>query len=271
MRNPHFQTMVAARKPRRFTYGWNSWESMEIDLSVDGRIVAEASWQPGDRARSPGLFLLHGMEGSAQSHYLVGTSKKAYARGFHVIRVNTRNCGGARESIRAAAVLSAPIDLGAGARKIDERSNWIYQRYFVSQLIQRMRRKLEFFPGIADMRRVQRIRTIYEFDDVVTAPHFGYGSADEYYRKASAAPLLHNIRVPTLMIQAADDPLLPFDSFRDSGIEENPFLYLLATEYGGHAGFLTAKREHAADLDCYWAESRAVDFLSAHSGTEPDS
>ena len=85
--------------------------------------------------------------------------------------------------------------LGAGARKIDERSNWIYQRYFVSQLIQRMRRKLEFFPGIADMRRVQRIRTIYEFDDVVTAPHFGYGSADEYYRKASAAPLLHNIRL----------------------------------------------------------------------------
>jgi predicted alpha/beta-fold hydrolase len=325
MRNPHFQTIVAARKPRRFTYGWNSWESMEIDLGVDGRIVAEASWQPGDRARSPGLFLLHGMEGSAQSHYLVGTSKKAYARGFHVIRVNTRNCGGtehltptlycaglsqdvgaivdhlrrrcgiamlyafgvslganillkhlgeqgcgARESIRAAAVLSTPIDLEAGARRIDKRSNWIYQRYFVSQLIQRMRRRLEFFPGIADMRRVQRIRTIYEFDDVVTAPHFGYGSADEYYRKTSAAPLLHNIRVPTLMIQAADDPLLPFDSFRDSGIEENPFLYLLATEYGGHAGFLTATRAHAADLDCYWAESRAVDFLMVYSGTEPD-
>ena len=103
--------------------------------------------------------------------------------------------------MRAGAALSPPIDLAAGARKIDERGNWVYQRHFVSRLIERVRRKQKLFPGIADMKRVERIRAIYEFDDVVTAPHFGHGRADDYYRLASAAPLLREIQVPTLIAQ----------------------------------------------------------------------
>jgi hypothetical protein len=166
--------------------------------------------------------------------------------------------------IRAAAVMSAPVDLAAGASRIDERGNWIYQKHFVSRLIRRVRRKAALFPGIADINRVARIRTIYEFDDVVTAPHFGYGRADDYYRLASAAPLMKDIRVPTLIVQAMDDPMIPFEPFLNSGIQTNPALRLLSTRYGGHTGFLTARRAQPEDLDCYWAESRIVDFLSAH-------
>lgn len=168
--------------------------------------------------------------------------------------------------LRAAAALSPPIDLAAGARRIDERGNWIYRRHFVASLIRRVRRKAELFPGIADMERVERIRTIYEFDDVVTAPHFGYGRADDYYRLASSGPLLRNIRVPTLIIQAMDDPMIPFEPFRTSGIEKNPALRLIATRHGGHTGFVTIRRPHPADFDVYWAESRIVEFLAADAG-----
>ncbi len=325
MRNPHFQTIVAAKKPRYLPYGWTSWEPVEIGLGSEGTILAEASWQPGKLPDRPCVVLIHGLEGSARSRYLVAMSKKVFANGFHAVRVNMRNCGGterltptlycaglsqdvlsivthlrqrfnieaiyaigvslganvllkflgelrgtASSHVRAAAALSPPIDLAAGARRIDKPGNRIYQRYFVSRLIERVRRKTELFPGIADMRRVERIRTIYEFDDVVTGPHFGYGRADDYYRLASSAPLLREVRVPTLIVQATDDPMIPFEAFETSGIEDNPCLRLLATRRGGHAGFLTLRRTHPADLDCYWAESRIVDFLTSKARANQD-
>lgn len=322
MRNAHFQTLVTARKPRRWNYGWQSWEPIEIDLGPDGKVLAEASWQPGRLSDSPAVFLLHGLEGSARSHYMVGISRKAFAAGFHAVRVNTRNCGGtehltptlycaglsqdvlavartlqdrygldeiygagislganillkflgeqgqaAASYVRAAAVISPPIDLAAGARRIEEPWNRIYQRYFVRKLVERMQRKTELFPGIADMRMVSRVRTIREFDDLVTAPHFGYGNADNYYRQASSGPLLGNVSIPTLIIQAVDDPLIPFAPFRQSSIEKNRWLRLLAPPCGGHTGFLNRRPACPADRDSYWAECRVVQFFAAlHNG-----
>jgi predicted alpha/beta-fold hydrolase len=319
-RNPHAQTLIPGRLPRLLSFGWNAWEPIEIDIGKDGRLTAEASWQPGNKADFPALILLHGLEGSARSHYMIGMSKKAFLRGFHAVRVNMRNCGGTEHltptlycaglsedigsvmsflqrklgiqsifgvgvslganmllkflgeskgaengSMSAAAALSPPIDLAASAKRIDDKGNWIYRRHFVSRLIERVRRKQRIFPGIADMPRIERIRTIYEFDDLVTAPHFGYGHADDYYRLASAAPLLKDIRVPTLIVQAKDDPMIPFAAFRTSGIETNRALHLLAAEHGGHTGFLMRRPAQSRDHDGYWAESRIIDFLSAHA------
>jgi uncharacterized protein len=318
LRNAHAQTVVASRLPRRWNFGWKKWEPIEIDLGRDGKLLAEASWQPGKKSDSPALFLMHGLEGSAQSHYLLGMSKKAYAVGFHTLRMNTRNCGGTEhltptlycaglsqdvqsivehiqqkhaihevyaagvslganiilkflgeqgdrggDFICGAAILSPPIELELGVRKMEQPQNWFYQRYFVGKLIERMRRKTALFPGIADMKRVDKIRSIREFDDVVTAPHFGYGTAENYYRLASSGPLLRHIRVPTLLVQAKDDPMIPFEPFLNSGIEQNPFLKLLATEHGGHTGFLGAQPAGEHDGDAYWGECRVVQFLAA--------
>lgn len=318
MRNAHFQTIIASRKPRRWRYGWRAWETFEIDLGKDGKLLAEVSWQPGMRERSPALFLMHGLEGSAQSHYLIGISKKAFAAGFHTIRVNMRNCGGtehltptlycaglsqdaesiirhlrqqcgvreiyaagvslganillkylgeqgavASSEIQGVAVLSPPIDLLRSAIKMLEPQNFVYQRYFVKRLKERIRRKLAFFPDIADIRSAERVRTIYEFDDVITAPHFGWGNAENYYRLASSWPLLKNVQVPTLIIQAKDDPMIPFDTFMTSGIQDNPWIRLVATDHGGHVGFLGWKPAGAADADAYWGECRVVHFLSS--------
>jgi uncharacterized protein len=316
MRNPHFQTLVSSRKPRRWTYGWDSFEDVEIDLGPDGRITAEASWQPGRRKETPVVIFLHGLEGSAKSHYLVGMSRKAFVRGFHVVRLNMRNCGGTehltptlycaglsqdvlavirwlgtlglrrvyaaavslganillkflgeqgengREHLRAVSVLSPPIDLGLGVKKINRPENRIYEMYFVRNLIRRMERKLKLYPSLGEMEKIARVRTIYEFDDIVTAPHFGFGTADNYYRLASSAPLLGSIRVPTLMVQAKDDPMIPFEPFLTSGIEDNPHLLLIATRYGGHTGFLQRRPPGSPEFDAYWGECRAVQFLT---------
>jgi len=319
--NPHAQTLIASRKPRRWHYGWNSWEPISFDLGQEGTVTGEASWQPGPRSASPLLFLTHGLEGSARSHYLIGMSRKAYCAGFHTVRVNTRNCGGTEhltptlycaglsqdilaivrhfkrnmgiseifaagvslganillkflgeqedrgsEYVRGAAVLSPPVDLGAGVRQMEAPQNWIYQRYFVNKLIERMRRKTALFPHLGDMARIERIRTIHEFDDIVTAPHFGFGNADNYYRIASSGPLLKNIRVPTLIVQAKDDPLVPYKSFSRFGIELNPAILLLTPDHGGHTGFLGTKASNAGDRDAYWGESRIVQFLGALAG-----
>jgi uncharacterized protein len=317
MKNPHFQTIYTAKMPRRWDYGWKAWEPLYVDLGKAGKLLAEASWQPGERGERPALFLMHGLEGSAQSHYVIGMSRKAYENGFHTIRVNTRNCGGTEqltptlycaglsedvhsvvrflrdqfgirkvfaagvslganmilkylgeqgengpELVQGAAVLSPPIDLGAGVRLMEEPQNRIYQRYFVGKLIERMCRKTALYPEIGNMNRIARIRTIYEFDDVVTAPHFGFGGADNYYRLASSGPLLGRIRVPTLIVQAKDDPLIPFSAFQNPGLRGNPAIRLLTPDHGGHSGFLERRRYGSPDLDGYWGESRAVQFLS---------
>jgi predicted alpha/beta-fold hydrolase len=317
LRNCHVQTVLASRKPRSWGYGWDSSEPMLIGLGAEGQLLAEASWQPGRREDSPLLFLMHGLEGSVRSDYMIGMSRKAYTRGFHTVRVNTRNCGGSehltptlycaglsqdvqaiarhfreklgieriyaaavslganmllkflgeqREAgesyIRGAGVLSPPLDLGAGVRKIGELQNWPYQRYFVRNLIERMRRKIELFPHLGSMERITRIRTIYEFDEVVTAPHFGFGSADNYYRLASSGPVVRDIRVPTLIVQSKDDPLIPFESFRSYAVQENPYIELLLTQCGGHTGFLGHRPACRQDQDAYWGECRVVQFLA---------
>jgi predicted alpha/beta-fold hydrolase len=316
LRNAHLQTIVSARKPRRWDYGWRSWEQLTIELGDAGQMIAEASWQPGPKPASPALILLHGLEGSARSHHIVGTSKKAYAAGFHAIRINMRNCGGTEhltptlycaalsqdvlaivrhlqevlhipaiyaagvslggnmllkflgesgerggQFLQGAAVMSTPIDLASGARAIGERRNRFYEKYFLRRLVARMERKAVLFPGIVDLEKVRRLQSIWEFDDIVTAPHFGFGKAENYYRLASAAPLLRNIRVPTLMIQSMDDPLIPFECYSKSGVDQNPFLRLLVTSCGGHAGFIAGRR-CGPDRDRYWAECRIVQFLS---------
>lgn len=316
LRNPHVQTILGSQLPRRLSYGWRSWEPVEIELGTgQGRLMAEASWQPGPRSARPAVLFWHGLEGSAQSRYVVAMSKKAFARGFHAVRINMRNCGGTEhltptlycaalsgdieatvrrirqlgcrdilaagvslgasmllkflgeqasrgpEHLRAAAVMSPPIDLRQGVDRLEHPGNRIYQRHFVRHLVRRMKRKSALFPGVCDLQRLGRVRTIYEFDDLVTAPHFGFGTAADYYRLASTAPLLGAISVPTLIVQAMDDPMIPFDTFRTAGIENNPHLRLLATTHGGHAGFIQPRR--GSEPDGHWGENRIIGFLAS--------
>ena len=115
--------------------------------------------------------------------------------------------------VRAICAVSPPIDLGACALKIAEPGNRIYEKRFLAHLKETLTRKKESMPVSYSLSHFAAIRTLIDFDNAYTAPAFGYKDAFDYYAHASANGFLAKIRVPTLVIQAQDDPFIPCDTF----------------------------------------------------------
>ena len=139
----------------------------------------------------------------------------------------------AAELIRGVCAISTPLDLGACAAQLSAPENRLYERRFVRRMRTRLcatgRYRPEDFHGL---------RTVREIDDRITAPSFGFGNADNYYRTQSAIRFIAQIRVPVLLIQSRDDTLAPFDAFESDAVRDNPRIELLATDHGGHLGFI---------------------------------
>jgi uncharacterized protein len=151
--------------------------------------------------------------------------------------------------IGGVCAVSTPIDLAACVRRIGQRDNWMYERRFVLRMLARMK----------SMGRtgLEGIRTIFDVDDRITAPAFGFGNAENYYRTQSSRDFLAGIRVPTLLIQAKDDTFIPYDVFEHRAVRANPWVQLLACEHGGHLGFL-GRRPHR-----FWLDEAIVDWFRA--------
>ena len=165
--------------------------------------------------------------------------------------------------LRAVAAVSPIIEIGACVKALERPGNQLYQWNFVKDLKRRMRRKERFWPGRFDLSRLDRIRTVREFDEVYTAPHFGFNGADDYYYRASAMRIIERIRIPTLVITAEDDPFVPPAPFRDPKISSNPCIEVDLCAHGGHCGFVGAP---SGEDDGYWAETRIVDFVARRTG-----
>ena len=149
----------------------------------------------------------------------------------------------ARPLLAGICAVSAAIDLGACARRIGEPDNRLYEYRFVR--LMRGRARVTWGSTKADLRG---IRTVIELDDRITGPKFGFGGAKQYYETQSAIQFLSGIRVPALFITAKDDTFIPFGIYDHPAFRENPYLQLLATDHGGHLGFL-AKRPERLWLD----------------------
>ncbi|MEA2203649.1 MAG: uncharacterized protein QOE77_425 [Blastocatellia bacterium] len=183
--------------------------------------------------------------------------------------------------ISGICALSPSVDLHASAELIGERRNWIYHRRFVVSLQRRLNFKRKLYPELYEAGEMPRLQTLREFDDRFTARAFGFAGVDDYYTRASALPLLAQVRIPTLMIHAQDDPFIPFAPLRDPSVAANPYLLLLAPEHGGHVAFVAAKTRAAAAADSgtgiesskqqktedrFWAENRMVEFCERIEG-----
>ncbi len=161
-------------------------------------------------------------------------------------------------AIVAAAAISVPLDLASSARKLDElRSNRIYVRRFLASLIQKMEAKALDFPGELNTGNIRAIRTFQEFDDRFTAPLHGFRDADDYWTRASSRQFLPRITVPTLILNARNDPFLTTDSLPFPEAEANPSVFLEIPESGGHVGFLDFARGVQP-----WSERRVAEFIS---------
>ncbi len=225
---PHVKTLWGrfVRRPPVVHTRREQWDTPDGDVLDVDRLDSAT-------LESPRLILLHGLEGTARSHYARGMLDHARARGWGADFLLFRSCGGAlnrtrrfyhsgdtadldlvvrrnrhdypsaplllagfslggnvllkwlaerRDSgVAAAAAISVPFDLARGARHIDKGFAKVYQANFIASLKRKVYAKLEQFPDLVDRRKLDAVRSIYEFDELLTAPLHGFAGADDYY------------------------------------------------------------------------------------------
>jgi len=164
-------------------------------------------------------------------------------------------------ALRAVAAVSPILEISQCVHALERPGNIVYQWNFVRDLKRRMRRKDQFWPGRYDLARLRLVRTVRQFDDAYTAPHFGFKDAEDYYHRASAMRVVDRIRVPALVISAEDDPFVPPDPFRDVKVTGHSHITLKLSTYGGHCSFVGPSN---GEDDGYWAERQIVEFAAAH-------
>ena len=163
----------------------------------------------------------------------------------------------AREIVRAAAAVSAPLDLAAGADAIERGFALLYAKAFLRTLTPKVLAKAVRHPGEIDVVSVRSVRTLREFDQAYTAPVHGCRDANDYYRRSSAKPLLRAIAVPTLVLNARNDPFLPGRHLPRPD-EVSSCVTLETPAAGGHVGFVTGSFPGRLD----WLPERIIAFFN---------
>lgn len=159
--------------------------------------------------------------------------------------------------IQRSVVFSVPLDLMASSIKIGIRSNGIYNRRFLNSLRNKVKHKAAMMPDRLSLDAYKKIKTIKDFDEYYTAPLHGFGSAEEYYRHCSAKHFLSTISIPTLIVNARNDPFLAPECYPEELVKDLPNVFLEIPQKGGHCGFYSD-----ALHGTYWSEKRALQFLN---------
>lgn len=264
----------------------------------------------------PALVLVHGLDGSSESPYMLGIAEMAFEAGFNVLRLNQRNCGGTEHltptlqnsglSTDYRSVLEELITRDAlqevfftgysvGGNLVLKMAGGAWSRCAVGAsrgvrcqsirrsgvLLEGQRPGAEFplrmvfpsrpqkypgekgqaVPGTLPCRGYGKGPDHAGMARSGTAPAGGYRNAGEYYQEASALRVAGQIRVPTLIVTAQDDPFIPFESFHHPAVVGNRSITLMAPEHGGHCAFISRN----GGRERFWAESRVVEFCAEHS------
>ncbi len=309
-RGRHLQSVWGyfLRKHPRVDWRRERWDTPDGDfLDVDFLDPLDAG-EPD----APTLLVLHGLEGSSDSHYVRGAAAGARKRGWRTLAMNYRSCGGAPNRkprfyhcgetgdpgfvvgrilerfsgplvlagfslggnvllkwlgecgdgvsprIRGAACVSASLRPAACAKVLDSVPGYFYRWHLLGSVKQKAERFEQLHPGLIDIEGVRRARTFHYFDRLVIAPLYGFRDELDYYEQADASPWLPHIRVKTLILAAADDPIVPAHVFPHAQVEENKWLRGELVKKGGHVGFVSGGNPRAP---LFWAEERAFGFL----------
>ncbi len=311
--NAHLQTLAAKffrRKHKLVT------QSETIELP-DGDFI-DLAWteQPQLNNTRPIVVILHGLEGSKNSHYAKGMLKAIKTRGWIGVLMHFRGCSGKpnrqassyhsgdirditylteylvaryqqcvfsvlgfslggnvltqylakvpNNPYRSAAVICAPLDLASCSTRINQGFSRLYQKYLLQMLKDSTLEKIatKIIATIKE-KQLAAIKTLYDFDEQVTAPLNGFASAEHYYQQTSGNNVLGNIKQPCLFIHAADDPFLNHQlSLPQQKLPEH--LTFEVSKHGGHVGFIYGNNPFKPQ---YWLEKRVPDFLNAHLPT----
>lgn len=149
--------------------------------------------------------------------------------------------------LAGVCAVSTPLDLASCVERLGAPGNRLYQERFVRRMKQRLRER--------NIQGIDGLSTIFEIDDQFTSRAFGFRDARHYYDTQSAARFLDRIAVPTLLVQAKDDPLVPFRLFESPAVRANPAIELIAPDHGGHLGFFSRRKPRI------WSDTVLLDWI----------
>jgi len=160
-------------------------------------------------------------------------------------------------NLNRCVVFSVPCDLEDASRALARPVNKIYMNRFLLLLHQKIKARKKLFPELFDDTDYRRqVKNFYDFDQRYTAPLHGFASARDYWRRCSANVFIGGIRLPTLLVNAADDPFLGQACYPVQPAAANPYFTLEIPKHGGHVGFIAFNRQRL-----YWSEQRLLDFI----------
>lgn len=253
-------------------------------------------------------ILLHGLEGSSSSQYILGSAHAFYQHGFDIAALNFRSCSGTineqlslyhsgftvdldqfintkvgkyeeificgfslggnvtlkytgeyaqnlSQKIKAVAGVSVPCDLKGGSIKLKEFSNYFYEQKFLKSLKDKIIQKHFQFPEKVNISKLNKINTLWDFDEHYTSTLHGFQNAEDYYTCCNSKQFLNKINVPALIINALDDSFLSLSCYPYDEAENNQNIFLMTPKHGGHVGFTTFGKPF------YWSEYTVLHFF----------
>lgn len=305
LRNSHLQTIWPVLCRANVKNLHTQRERLELP---DGDFI-DLDWVHA-QGKGPIVLLLHGLEGSINSHYAKSLLQQFESRGWRGVFMHFRGCSGepnrlprgyhsgetgdvsyvietilnreptvpiaavgislggnvllkwlgetgSQNQLKAAIAVSVPFELLKAAKRVQQGFSKFYQWYFIKCLRERLSKKFALTPTPFDTSVIHQVQTMYDFDDKITAPLHGFMDVHDYYDAASCRQFLHSIQIPTLILQAKDDPFMTADVIPNQD-ELSPSIKLEVSEGGGHVGFVAGKYPWRPE---YWLEKRIPDFL----------
>jgi uncharacterized protein len=317
LRNGHLQTIVGSFLPRRYSLPEPEGQLIEVEAATSAHsasfVLCHCHWQPAEvRSERLTMVIVHGLEGSSSSPYVLGNSARAWKAGCNVVRMNMRSCGagehlspsiyhaGRSEDVamvmaelarahlirnfalvgysmggnlvlklagelggapphylKAVVGVSPLMDLVASSVALHEPQNRFYESRFLADLLKHFRHMVELYPDLYSADDLNKIRTLRQFDEQVIARYGGFSSADDYHRSVASSNWVQDIAVPTLILQALDDPFIRTTPETRAKLLANARVRLVETPHGGHCAFLSP--DHGDEG--FWAERTLLDFL----------
>lgn len=166
-------------------------------------------------------------------------------------------------AIKKAVTFSVPLDLMGSTRRLERWDSLVYNYRFNRTLKRKVLQKAVAMPGVFQTEAIRKSRSVREFDSLFTAPMNGFRDATDYYTRSSSLQFVPNITVPTLIINAQNDPFLSPECFPEAMARELPNVWMEFPEQGGHCGF--ASKSSGINGELYWSEERAVAFFNSAS------
>jgi uncharacterized protein len=315
--NGHLQTIVGSFLPRTYPLPEPESQLIEVETATSACpasfVLCHCHWQPAEvRSERLTMVIVHGLEGSSSSPYVLGNSARALKAGCNVVRMNMRSCGAGQDLsptiyhagrsedvatvmaelartrlirsfalvgysmggnlvlklagelgaapppyLKAVVGVSPLMDLVASSAALHEPQNRLYESRFLGDLLKHIRHQAELYPGLFSADGLNKIRTMRQFDEQIVARYGGFAGADDYYRSVASSNWAQDITVPTLILQALDDPFIRMTPETRTKILANSHVRLIETRHGGHCAFLSPEPGDAG----FWAERTLLDFL----------